>query len=94
MDTIKSFKKIIALVIGLEVAAIIAVASYYALRLASIGSAYKAKTLCSGVFVAIREPGSILGEDLAADDFSILRHIDTKVDYTSKQGITGFFGII
>lgn len=94
MDTIKSFKKAIALVIGLGAAVIIAVASYYALRLASIGSAYKAKILCSGVFVAKREPGSILSKDLAADDLSILRHIDTKVDYALKQVTADFFGII
>ena len=94
MNTMKSLNRAIALVIGLVVVAIIAGASYYALRLASIGAAYKAKTLCSGVFAANREPTSILNTDLAADDLSILLHIDTKVDYASKQVTADFFGII
>ena len=35
-----------------------------------IGTAYKAKTLCSGVFVAKRTPESVLSQDLAVDDLS------------------------
>lgn len=67
---------------------------YYTLTLAQIGAAYKAKTLCSGVFIAQRDPRSILNTDLGADDLSILRHINTKVDYVSKQVTADFFGII
>jgi CubicO group peptidase (beta-lactamase class C family) len=90
----KGLRRATLIVIGLVAIASIAVASYYALRLVSIGAAYKAKTLCSGVFVANREPASVLNTDLAADDLSVLRHIDTKVDYTLKQVTADFFGII
>ena len=67
---------------------------YYSWSLASIGVAYKAKILCSGVFVAHRDPHSILTTDLAVDDLSILRHINTKVDYTSKYVTADFLGIL
>jgi CubicO group peptidase (beta-lactamase class C family) len=79
-----AFVFVVALGIGL----------YYSWSLVSIGAAYKAKTLCSGVFVANREAASILNTDLAVDDLSILRHINTKVDYTLKQVTANFFGII
>lgn len=94
LNAVKSLKRAIPLVTGIVAVAIISGASYYALRLASIGAAYKVKTLCSGVFVANREPASMLNIDLAADDLSILRLIDTKVDYASKQVTADFLGII
>ncbi len=74
--------------------AFIGVALYYALRLASIGAAYKAKTLCSGVFVAQRDPQSIVDTDLAVDDLSPLRHIDAHIDYDKKSVTATFLGIL
>ena len=41
------------------------VANTSTFQLAPIGIGYKAKILCSGVFVSQREPQSILSEDLS-----------------------------
>jgi len=66
----------------------------YAWSLMQLGAAYKAKILCSGVFVSHREAHSILNTDLAADDLSILRHIEAEIDTESKQVTADFLGII
>jgi len=63
------------------------------LRLASIGTAYTAKILCSGVFVSQRDPQSLLGNDLAADDLSILRNMDVQVDRRLQEVTATLFGL-
>ncbi len=65
---------------------------FYGVRLAAIGTAYTAKILCSGVFVSQRDPQSILGSDLSADDLSILRNIDVKVDRGLQEVTASLFG--
>jgi len=67
---------------------------HYAWSQMQLGTAYKAKILCSSIFVAHRDPPSILNTDLAAEDLSILRHINAEVHYESKQVIADFFGVI
>ncbi len=67
---------------------------YYASELISIGAAYKAKILCSGVFVSKRSPESVLNSDLAVDDLAILRHIDAKIDRTTQTSAANFLGLI
>ena len=49
-------------------------------RLAPIGSAYAAKILCSGVFVAGRQPASVIAEDILADNTWLLRLVRAQVD--------------
>ena len=56
---------------------------YYLWQLTLIGTAYKAKVLCSSVFISNRDPMSILTNDLLVDDLSILKHFDTSIDYES-----------
>lgn len=67
---------------------------YYASKLISIGVAYKAKILCSGVFVSKRNPESVLNSDLAVDDLAILRHIDAKIDRVTQTSAASFLGLI
>jgi hypothetical protein len=67
---------------------------HYAWELISIGAAYKAKILCSGVFVSKRSPESILNNDLAADDLGILRHIDSQVNRAKLTATSNFLGLI
>jgi len=71
-------------------------ACYYAYTLRKIiviGTAYKAKILCSGIFVSKRSPETIIDEDLLADDLAPLRHISTTVDYYSHSVTATFFGL-
>ena len=65
----------------------------YLWRLALIATAYKAKVLCSGVFVSKRDPQSILNSDLLADDLSIFRHSNTAIDYKSQSVTASFVGL-
>jgi CubicO group peptidase (beta-lactamase class C family) len=67
---------------------------YYASKLISIGVAYKAKVLCSGVFVSKRNPESVLNSDLAVDDLAILRYIDAKIDRVTQTSAASFLGLI
>ena len=47
-------------------AALTGIAAYYLHQLLLIGSAYTAKTLCSGVFISRRDAASVLEEDVRA----------------------------
>ena len=66
----------------------------YARKLISIAAAYKAKVLCSGVFISGRSPQSVLQEDLEIDDLAYLRFIATDVDYSKKLVTANFFGLV
>ena len=78
-----------AAVVALGIAAAV---RFYALPLISIGTAYKAKILCSGVFVSKRDPQSILDTDLSADDLAVLRFADARVDHDSQEVTAHFLG--
>jgi hypothetical protein len=71
-------RALIAVALALLVAGIVAV--YYASKLAAVGTAFTAKSLCSGVFVSHRDVRSVLGTGLSPDIHPILRHIDTHRD--------------
>jgi hypothetical protein len=62
-----------------------AAALYLAWHLVCLGTAYKAKILCSGVFVSRREPDSIESEDLAVDGLWPLRKISASVDLRRRH---------
>ena len=59
---------------------------YYTWQVITIGAAYKAKVLCSGVFISMRSPQDIMREDLE----SVLGIIDTKIDLAMKSVTTSF----
>src|SRR5688500_369713 len=48
-------------------------------RVAAILVAYQAKQICSGVFVAGRDPAAVAA-DLAVDDLAALRHVHPELD--------------
>jgi CubicO group peptidase (beta-lactamase class C family) len=62
---------------------------YYTWQVIAIGAAYKAKILCSGVFISNRDPREIMGEDLE----SILGMIDAKVDFATRSVSASFPGV-
>ncbi len=69
-------------------------AAYYVWELVSIGAAYKAKVLCSGVFVSMRTPDDVLHSDLGVEDLPILRAINATVDRSTRTVSTTFLGFI
>lgn len=76
------------------IALVVGVASlYYGFQLVVIGTAYKAKIICSGIFVAQRDVQSLLDVDVSADDLTPLGHIDVQVDQQSRKVTAAFFGL-
>ncbi len=67
---------------------------HYLWELISIGAAYKAKVLCSDVFVSKRSPNDVLSSDLAVDDLAVLRSIDATIDRTTQTASATFLGLI
>jgi hypothetical protein len=64
----------------------------HARQLLVIGVAYKAKVLCSGVFVSGRDAEAVSGEDLAVEDLAPLRAIDATVDWAGHSVQASFLG--
>jgi hypothetical protein len=60
------------------------VALFYVVRLAAIGTAYKAKMLCSGVFVSGRDQEDVLA-DLEVEDLRVLRHVRVSTDRAMRS---------
>lgn len=78
---------------GIIAVLFVAAALYFSWQLVLIGTAYKAKVLCSGVFVAKWDPHAILPTDLLADDLWPLRYFDAKVDYGSQSVTATLWGM-
>lgn len=67
---------------------------HYLWELISIGAAYKAKILCSGVFVSMRTPDDVLHNDFGVDDLPILRTLDAAIDRTTHTVSVTFLGLV
>jgi beta-lactamase family protein len=78
---------------GLVLLVVLGVVLDRAVRVASIGVAYKAKMFCSGVFVSGRDPQSVLA-DLEVDDLAILRHINASMDRATRSVTATILGIV
>lgn len=77
---LKNWKKILPLAV-IAGCVLFAYGVYYALQVATIGAAYKAKVLCSGVFVSRRSPQNVLQEDFEG----VFSRIDAKIDLEKKS---------
>lgn len=70
---------------GILVILLSLVGGYYLRKVALIGTAYKAKILCSGIFVSGRDPESVLNQDLGADDLALLKCFHAEIDYDEQS---------
>jgi CubicO group peptidase (beta-lactamase class C family) len=61
-------------------------------RLAPIGTAYAAKTLCSGVFVSGRPALSVIEEDILADNHPLLRLVTPALDAQRRRASATLLG--
>ena len=59
-----------------------------------IGAAYAAKIVCSNVFLADRDPGEVLRDDVQAPGIWLLRLVSVSVDREHGVVRAGFFGFI
>jgi CubicO group peptidase (beta-lactamase class C family) len=60
----------------------------------AVGSAYKAKIVCSAVFLSGRDEASVLNEDVHADKLRELDSFDVKIDYENRSVTASFYGMI
>ena len=67
--------------------------TYLLSRLAPIGTAYAARTLCSGVFVAGRQAEDVKREDILADNHPLLRLVRASVDIARQRASATFAGM-
>jgi hypothetical protein len=84
-------RALIAIALAVLVAVIFAV--YYTLKLAPVGTAFTAKTLCSEVFVSHRDASSVLDTDLSPDIHPILRYLDARIDRDAREVRASLFGL-
>ena len=68
-------------------------AGVYVARVAAILAAYKAKMLCSEVFLAHRDPSTVRAE-LEVDDLAPLRYIRDSIDDSAKTVTSSVAGVI
>ena len=74
-------------------AVLVSAGAVYAVRVASILVAYKAKMLCSEVFVAGRD-AHVAERELEVDDLTPLKYISTAVDSEARRVTSSVAGII
>jgi hypothetical protein len=77
----------------LAVGVLVFAAGVHVVRVASILAAYKAKMLCSEVFVAGRHPQTVERE-LEVDDLTPLKLVGTSVDRSTSRVTSSVVGII
>lgn len=89
----KLWKKILVGFLSLIVIIVVAVAYYLVAEVGPIGAGYKAKMLCSYLFVSGREIGSVMDNDL--EPFNpLLRYVDYQVDTAEKSVVASAFGLV
>ncbi len=76
---------------GFVLIALLSAALVYGGQLAAMGAAYKAKMLCSEIFVAGRGHGEVLPE-LLIDDLVSLKYVDSQVDKEAKTVTASVYG--
>jgi CubicO group peptidase (beta-lactamase class C family) len=81
-----------ALAIAIFLCVGIGAAIYHLSRIAPIGTAYAAKTLCSGVFVSGRSPQAVIDEDIMAGVHPLLRFVAPTVDRVRQRASARFLG--
>jgi CubicO group peptidase (beta-lactamase class C family) len=87
----RRLKIAIAAVLGVGIALAVPM---YVVPLLAIGTAYKAKILCSGVFISKRDARSILDGDLAVDDLALLRIVRARVDLDARAAEADVLGLV
>lgn len=89
----KRLRRLIVRTSGVMLVVILGVVLDRVLRLASVGVAYKAKMLCSGVFVSGRDPQAVLA-DLEVDDLAMLRHVGVSLDRVTRSATASILSLV
>ena len=79
--------------VSLPVLIIIIAAGWQATKIVTISVAYKAKLVCSGIFVSKRDPNALLA-DLEVDDLSVLKYIGVSIDRRTRTVTANALGFL
>jgi CubicO group peptidase (beta-lactamase class C family) len=79
--------------VSLGVSVLLVAAGWRAAQIVEIGVAYKAKLVCSGIFVSKRDTNAVLA-DLEVDDLSILKYIGVSTDRSTRTVTTSALGLL
>ncbi len=74
--------------------AILGYVYWHSSRVMSVGSAFHAKTVCSGVFIAGRDQTKVTADDVMADMTTFLRHWSADIDRERKSVRASLFGFV
>ena len=90
----KKYARKIILCLGIALFLIVCFVVYFAIvKVAPIGAGYKAKMLCSYLFVSGRQLDDVLNNDL--EPFNpLLAYVDADVDYENKSVTATAFGLV
>jgi CubicO group peptidase (beta-lactamase class C family) len=92
-SVVRPFRRITLAFLLFSLLAALAYAGWTVLRLAPIGTAYAAKTLCSGVFVSGRPARTVIEEDILADNHPLLQLVIPSLDAQRRRASATFLGI-
>lgn len=87
----KVMKRRLLSILAILFLAAFALAAYRTWGLLHVGVAYKAKMLCSAVFVSKRPPESA-SADLTVDDLALLRYVDARIE--GSRVVANLYGLI
>jgi CubicO group peptidase (beta-lactamase class C family) len=85
---VKKAKKWILSILAVIIMITICAFTFFVVKIAPIGSAYKAKRVCSCVFLAGRNPDQVIKEDVAG-----VGYIGVDIDNTEKSVTGNFLGM-
>ena len=74
-------------------ATIMVVGGWFVAAAMRVGVGYKAKSLCSGVFVSKRDAAALLDE-MSTDDLGVMRYLDASVDCAAETATASAFGLM
>ena len=96
MGKTKSKKRKILLALAALLLAVLSIAAWQVYPFLPVGSAYKAKIVCSAVFLSGRDEASVLNEDVHADSglLRVLDFFDVEVDHENKSVTSSFYGLV
>ena len=84
----KKAKKWILSILTILILIVVCAFGFFVIKIAPIGSAYKAKRVCSCVFLAGRNPDQVIREDVAG-----LEYIGVDIDNAEKSVTGSFLGM-
>src|SRR5260370_4431128 len=82
-----------SIILALVFVAALGRALHYWTRLAPVAAGYKAKVLCSAIFVSRRDIDPRFAPDISADSYRMLRFFGARVDHDMRTVTCSWLGL-